>query len=122
MGLPRDSHLKLRLTEGEKRINQDRRYVEIEEKFSLASDIYKQQLEKIKLQNPGLRIDIDDEIFSVLRSSNSAAFRVGDVIQIEKRVERTVEVPVQDSRTKHLIHLLASNYKKLFTKYPKLYD
>ncbi len=33
-----------------------------------------------------------------------------------------VEVPVQDARTKHLIHLLATNYKKLFTKYPKLYD
>ena len=74
------------------------------------------------MQNPGLRIDVDDQMFSVLRNSSSAAFRVGDVIQIEKTVEKTVEVPVQDARTKHLIHLLASNYKKLFTKYPKLYD
>jgi hypothetical protein len=37
-------------------------------------------------------------------------------------VSKTVEIPVQDARTKHLIHLLATNYKKLFTKYPKLYD
>lgn len=44
MGLPRDSSLRLKLTEGEKRVNQDRRYLEMEEKFSLAGEIYKQQL------------------------------------------------------------------------------
>lgn len=48
--------------------------------------------------------------------------RIGDVVQVEKMVEKTVEVPVQDARTKGLIHLLANNYKTLFTKYPKLYD
>jgi hypothetical protein len=31
-----------------------------------------------------------------------------------------VEVPVQDSRTKHLIHLLAVQMKKFCTQYPKL--
>jgi len=34
------------------------------------------------MQNPGLRVDVDDQIFSVLRNSGNAAFRVGDVIQI----------------------------------------
>ena len=58
----------------------------------------------------------------MLGTSSLSAIRVGDVIQVEKMVEKTVEVPVQDARTKHLIHLLATNYKKLFTKYPKLYD
>jgi hypothetical protein len=33
---------------------------------------------------------------------------------------RTVEVPVQDARTKHLIHLLAYELKNLFMHYPKL--
>lgn len=69
-----------------------------------------------------MRLQVDDHIFSVLRSPTTSAYRVGDVIQVEKTVEKTVQVPVQDARTKHLIHLLASNYKKLFTKYPKLYD
>ena len=34
--------------------------------------------------------------------------------------EKVVEVPVQDSRTKHLIHLLSVQMKKYFDKYPKL--
>ena len=31
-----------------------------------------------------------------------------------------VEVPVQDARTKHLIHLLAREFRRLFYKYPKI--
>jgi hypothetical protein len=34
--------------------------------------------------------------------------------------ERQVEIPVQDSRTKRLIHILASQMKQLTIKYPKL--
>lgn len=44
LGLPRDSPLRLKLTEGERRVTQERRYSEMEEKFSLAGEIYKQQL------------------------------------------------------------------------------
>jgi hypothetical protein len=43
------------------------------------------------------------------------------VIEVEKIISKTVEVPVQDARTKTLIHLLASEMKKIYTKYPKLY-
>ncbi len=90
MGLPAENSLKLKLTEGEKRVNQEKKYTDMEEKFSLAGEIYKQQLDKIKSQNPGMRIDIDDQIFSVLKKSTSSAYRVGDVIQIEKMVAKTV--------------------------------
>ena len=31
-----------------------------------------------------------------------------------------IEVPVQDARTKHLMHLLAVQMKKFTSKYPKL--
>ena len=31
-----------------------------------------------------------------------------------------MEVPIQDARTKHLIHLRATQMKKNFDKYPKL--
>lgn len=34
--------------------------------------------------------------------------------------EKVVEVPVQDARTKHLIHLLAVQLKKYVDRYPKL--
>jgi len=33
---------------------------------------------------------------------------------------KIIEVPVQDARTKHLIHLLAYELKRLFLKYPKI--
>jgi hypothetical protein len=33
---------------------------------------------------------------------------------------RTVEVPVQDARTKELIGLLASEVKKMITKFPQI--
>ena len=32
----------------------------------------------------------------------------------------SVQVPVQDTRTKALIHKLASEMRRLYTKYPKL--
>jgi hypothetical protein len=41
-------------------------------------------------------------------------------VQIEKEVKVTKEVPVQDARTKYLIHGLAMHVKKLHEKYPKL--
>jgi len=33
---------------------------------------------------------------------------------------KVVEVPVQDARTKHLIHLLAREFKRVYLKYPKI--
>jgi len=44
----------------------------------------------------------------------------GDVVHLERYSERTIEVPVQDARTKHLMHLLAVQMKKFTSKYPKL--
>jgi hypothetical protein len=35
-------------------------------------------------------------------------------------ISKVVEVPVQDARTKHLIHLLATELKRLFLRFPKL--
>jgi hypothetical protein len=45
---------------------------------------------------------------------------INGVLNVERFTEKTVEVPVQDSRTKHLIHLLAVQMKKIVSKYPKL--
>lgn len=33
---------------------------------------------------------------------------------------KLIEVPVQDARTKHLIHLLAHELRRLFLKYPTI--
>ena len=47
---------------------------------------------------------------------------VGDIVHLERFSEKVVEVPVQDARTKQLIHLLAVQMKKFTSKYPKLSD
>ena len=44
----------------------------------------------------------------------------GGVVQIEKEVKVTTEVPVQDSRTRYLIGALASHVRRINEKYPKL--
>lgn len=57
----------------------------------------------------------------MLRDHKINTYKVaGDVLNIETISERTVEVPVQDARTKHLLHLLASELKRITQKYPKL--
>ena len=45
---------------------------------------------------------------------------VNGVVHLTDYRDRIVEVPVQDSRTKHLVHMLAVQMKKYFDKYPKL--
>ena len=82
LGLSRDSPLRLKISEGERRISQDRRYIEIEDKFREAGEIYRQQLEKIRMENPGIKFSIDNSIFSLLGSSGTTVSRVGEVIQI----------------------------------------
>lgn len=42
------------------------------------------------------------------------------IVSIVETRDKVIEVPIQDARTKHLIHLLASQMKKNFDKYPKL--
>lgn len=51
----------------------------------------------------------------------SAIQSQGGSIQIEFGSQnKVIEVPVQDARTKHLIHLLATELKRLFLRFPKL--
>lgn len=70
-----------------------------------------------------MRLDIDPKVFEILRDHKISIFKTaGDVVHLERFSERTVEVPVQDARTKHLIHILATQMKKFCDKYPKLQD
>jgi hypothetical protein len=41
-------------------------------------------------------------------------------IEVDSNNAKIVEVPVQDARTKHLIHVLANELKRLFLKFPRL--
>lgn len=88
--------------------------------FASAASIWKGQMTKFVSRYPNERAEFDYEITNILQRANVSAYSVNGIETIEVHSEKTVQVPVQDSRTKHLIHLLATNMKMLSTKYPKL--
>ena len=78
-------------------------------------------MERLRRENPGLRIELDNNFLDLLGNDKVTVERIdGGTVFMERYVEKTVEVPVQDSRSKYLLHLLAVELKKLSTKYPKI--
>ena len=69
---------------------------------------------------PGDRFNLNHEISGILQRSGVSVYNINGVETIEVKSEKTIEVPVQDTRTKQLIHLLAVNLRNLSSKYPKL--
>jgi len=57
-----------------------------------------------------------------LRAENIQTITANGVVSIVETRDKVIEVPTQDARTKHLIHMLAVQMKKYFDKYPKLRD
>jgi len=88
--------------------------------FASAASIWKTQLSKFVSKYPSERAELDYEITNLLQRASVTAYSINGIETIEIHSEKTVEVPVQDSRTKHLIHLLATNLRNLSNKYPKL--
>jgi hypothetical protein len=120
--LPTQSLLRTKLEQGELRLKEDEQYTILSEKFRVAAELYRRQIEQLRRDNPSLSISFDDQILETLRMANT---RVTDInaagaVQIEKEVKVTKEVPVQDARTKYLIHALSMHLKRLHEKYPKL--
>ena len=98
-------------------------YIRLKDQFGAAVGIFQGTIEKLKKDSPSLRIDIDQRVFDILKDHKISVYKTaGDIVHLERFSERTVEVPVQDARTKHLIHLLAVQMKKFCGKYPKLLD
>jgi hypothetical protein len=93
----------------------------IRSQFGVAAGMYKNAIDKLKQANPSLRIEVERNLFDLMQNEKINIERVeGGIIHIERFTEKTIEVPVQDARTKHLMHLLASQMKKLSLKYPKI--
>ncbi len=88
--------------------------------FASAASIWKNQLSKFVAKYPTERAELDYEITNILQRVGVSSHTFNGVEIVEVTSSKTVEVPVQDSRTKHLIHLLATNLKTLSAKYPKL--
>ena len=98
-------------------------YNRIRDQFGVAVGIFQAQLDKVKKEGGNVRIDMDTRIFDMLKDQKITVFKTAnDIVHLERFSERTVEVPVQDARTKHLMHMLAVQMKKFTGKYPKLLD
>ncbi len=96
-------------------------YTRMKDQFGVAVGILQGQVERIKRENSNIRIDIDPKIFEILKDQRIQVYKTaGDIVHLERFSERTIEVPVQDARTKHLMHMLAVQMKKFVAKYPKL--
>jgi hypothetical protein len=116
------SRLRETTTQVLERVKMEDRYNKLRSAFAGAAGLFKSQLDRLKMQNPSARFEFDSAIFDVLQGERIDTAIVGGVLQVERFTEKTIEVPVQDARTKHLIHLLAIQMKKFFEKYPKLRD
>ena len=57
-----------------------------------------------------------------MRGENIQTIAANGVVTLIETRDKVIEVPIQDARTKHLIHMLAVQMKKNFDKYPKLRD
>jgi hypothetical protein len=88
--------------------------------FASAASVWKNQLNRLVAKNSNERADFDFELTNLLQRANVNVYNVNGIETVEVFSEKTVQVPVQDSRTKHLVHLLATNLKNLSAKYPKL--
>ncbi len=80
--------------------------------------LYKTQMDKLRTQ--GTRIENELSIDTLLRGENIQTVVANGIVSVVEIKEKVIEVPIQDARTKHLIHLLAVQMKKNFDKYPKL--
>ena len=116
------SRLRETVTQTLERVKLEDRFNKLRSAFVGAAGLFKGQLERLKLQNPSARFEFDSGIFDILQGERIETININGVLQVERFTERTVEVPVQDARTKHLIHLLSIQMKKFMEKYPKLRD
>ncbi len=90
--------------------------------FAAAASIWKSQISRVTAKYPSERFELDTQITDILNRTSVRTFNVGEIQTVEVHSEKVIEVPVQDSRTKHLIHMLATNLKRLSGKYPKLLE
>ena len=80
--------------------------------------LFKNQMDRLKTQ--GIRFQNEATLDTLLRGENIETVVANGVVNMIQTKEKVIEVPIQDARTKHLIHLLATQMKKNFDKYPKL--
>jgi hypothetical protein len=94
------------------------KYTKLRGQLSTFAGLMRSQFDRIR--SSGVRLDYESDLSKLLASENLDISVVNGIANVIDYKEKIVEVPVQDARTKHLIHLLAVQMRKNFDKYPKL--
>lgn len=72
-----------------RRIDDD--YNRLKEQFGVAVGIFQGLIERLRKDNPGLRIDVDAKVFDILKDHKISIFKTGsDIVHLERFSERTV--------------------------------
>lgn len=72
------------------------------------------------MKYPNDNWELEAGITEKLRSLKIQPMSINDYCFLEVHSDKTVEVPVQDTRTKNLVHLLMTNIRTLSEKYPQI--
>ena len=96
----------------------EEKYTSLRTQMSTFAGLMKSQFDKLRSQN--IRFDYESNLNQLLTGEGIQISHVNGIANIIDYREKVIEVPIQDSRTKHLIHMFASQMKKFFDKYPKL--
>ena len=75
---------------------------------------------RTQMRTSGAKFDFENDLNRLLTSEGLDIAVVNGIANVIDYKEKIVEVPVQDARTKHLIHLLTKQMRGYFEKYPKL--
>ena len=96
------------------------KYANLRGQLQSFGSLFKTQIEKLRSQ--GVKFENEATLDSLLRGENIQTSVANGVVSVVETRDKVIEVPIQDARTKHLIHMLAVQMKKNFDKYPKLRD
>lgn len=96
------------------------KYTSLRGQLQSFGSLFRTQSEKLRSQ--GIKFENEATLDALLRGENIQTSVANGVVSIVETRDKVIEVPIQDARTKHLIHMLAVQMKKNFDKYPKLRD
>lgn len=98
----------------------EEKYTKLRGQLQSFSSLFKTQLDK--LRTSGVKFENEATLDQLLRGEGIQTSIANGVVSVIETRDKMIEVPVQDSRTKHLIQILATQMKQMFEKYPKLRD
>lgn len=70
-------------------MKEDERYRVMEDKFNIAADIYRHQIEQLQRDNPNIKINLTSDILQVLKASSSRVGVINGIVEVEKEVKVT---------------------------------